>query len=544
MSVTLSQDQPIGIAILALGGQGGGVIASWLVGLAEQHGWVAQSTSVPGVAQRTGATVYYVEMMRAADREPVLSLMPVPGLVDIVVAAEWMEAGRAIQRGFVTPNRTCLIASTHRMYSIAEKSVPGEGAMDPEVVYTAGKASAKRFLHADMARLAEQHGSVISASLFGAIAGSGALPFDKDAFAAAIRSYGVGVKASLAAFGAGFDAVTAASQTVKPSEQAGLRAPALTGGTPAQQAELQAFKAQIVQAFPAGAQDMLTTGLNRVIDFQDTTYGATYLEHMKRMADLDRAHGGADRSFQATREAAKYLAGAMAYADVIRVADLKTRASRFARVRRDVKAADQQIVAMTEFMHPRVQELCSLLPERMGRTALQSRTWSGLIRFLLEGGKRVRTDSLRGFLTLYTLAGLRRFRLGSLRHKTEMEHIAQWLRLVHETLAHDYDLAVEVIRARRLIKGYSDTHVRGLSKYDMVLDGIAKVQGRTDGSQWAKRLIELALRDAEGKELAGALKTIDSFAQASRDKAPLSTDGQQKAHQVPVQPRAADGQRI
>jgi indolepyruvate ferredoxin oxidoreductase, beta subunit len=55
-----SESRPISIAIAALGGQGGGVLADWLVAVAELQGWIAQSTSVPGVAQRTGTTVYYV----------------------------------------------------------------------------------------------------------------------------------------------------------------------------------------------------------------------------------------------------------------------------------------------------------------------------------------------------------------------------------------------------------------------------------------------------------------------------------------------------
>jgi indolepyruvate ferredoxin oxidoreductase beta subunit len=46
-----------------MGGQGGGVLADWIVALAETEGWIAQSTSVPGVAQRTGATIYYIEML-------------------------------------------------------------------------------------------------------------------------------------------------------------------------------------------------------------------------------------------------------------------------------------------------------------------------------------------------------------------------------------------------------------------------------------------------------------------------------------------------
>src|ERR1700756_4988998 len=97
----------ISVAILAMGGQGGGVLADWIVALAESEGWIAQSTSVPGVAQRTGATIYYGEMIRPREgASPVLSLMPVPGDVDVVIAAEMMEAGRAMQRGLVSPERT------------------------------------------------------------------------------------------------------------------------------------------------------------------------------------------------------------------------------------------------------------------------------------------------------------------------------------------------------------------------------------------------------------------------------------------------------
>src|SRR5206468_8381468 len=85
-SIALSQARPITVAVLAMGGQGGGVLVDWIVALAERRGWFAQSTSVPGVAQRTGATIYYIEMIapdaNKPDRHPVLSLMPAPGKVE------------------------------------------------------------------------------------------------------------------------------------------------------------------------------------------------------------------------------------------------------------------------------------------------------------------------------------------------------------------------------------------------------------------------------------------------------------------------------
>src|SRR6185369_11431964 len=135
--------EPITIAILAMGGEGGGVLADWLLDLAERSGYYAQTTSVPGVAQRTGSTIYYLEMFpeaaaRAAGKEPVLALMPVPGELDIVVASELMEAGRAIQRGLVTPDRTTLIASTHRVYSMTEKTAAGDARVDDSIFLDAG----------------------------------------------------------------------------------------------------------------------------------------------------------------------------------------------------------------------------------------------------------------------------------------------------------------------------------------------------------------------------------------------------------------------
>src|SRR6185436_11749677 len=89
----------IKIATLAVGGQGGGVLSDWIVEVAEANGYLAQSTSVAGVAQRTGATIYYIEMAPDAGRLPVFALSPSQGDVDVLIAAELMEAGRAIMRG-------------------------------------------------------------------------------------------------------------------------------------------------------------------------------------------------------------------------------------------------------------------------------------------------------------------------------------------------------------------------------------------------------------------------------------------------------------
>ena len=141
--------RPITIAILALGGEGGGVLADWIVDLAQHGGYLAQTTSVPGVAQRTGATIYYVELFpktaaQAAGRDPVLALMPVPGDVDIVLASELMEAARAVERGFVTPDKTLLIASTHRVFAMTEKIALADGRADAAALLAACRDAARQ----------------------------------------------------------------------------------------------------------------------------------------------------------------------------------------------------------------------------------------------------------------------------------------------------------------------------------------------------------------------------------------------------------------
>ncbi len=506
----IARERPITIAILAIGGQGGGVLTDWLIGLAEANGWYVQATSVAGVAQRTGATIYYLEMIPAvAGRTPVLSMMPAPGDVDIVIAAELMEAGRAIQRGLVSPDRTTLIASSHRALGILEKTAPGDAIASSEKVAAIARQKAKRFIAHDLERLAEKNGSVISASLFGALAAAEVLPFPREAFEATIRAGGKGVEASLAAFGAGAEAVALgeSAPAAKPDKPAKAE-PRPVGGSAKEHAAYDRAAARIAAEFPAETRTMILTGLRHVVDFQDAAYGHLYLDRLTELLTLDRARGGNDRGYLLTQEAAKYLARAMAYDDVIRVADLKTRSSRLARVRNEAQVGDDQVVHVTEFMHPRVEEICGTLPARLGRAIENRPRLVRTIDRVFNRGRHVRTDSIAWFLTLYALAGMRRYRRSLLRHAVEEAHIAGWLAAIRRAAAANYDLAVEVVRCRRLIKGYSDTRSRGDAKYDKVISALPLVEARTDGADWLRRLREAALLDEAGKELDGALKTV------------------------------------
>lgn len=503
----------IKLAVMAVGGQGGGVLAGWIESVGRAGGYAVQATSVAGVAQRTGATIYYIEMAPQmgpqmaplAGREPVFSLMPSAGDVDILVAAEMMEAGRAILRGFVTPDRTTLIASTHRALAVSEKTVPGDGIASSDEVRAAIGVAARRAILFDMDRLATRHGSVISASLFGALAGSGALPFARPAFRAAVAAGGRGAAASLAAFEAAADMAEAgggdAPQAAPdPAPSAAIAGPARLLG------DWQRLLARL-SALPEPVHGMAGAGLRKVVDFQDCAYGGLYLDRLGRVLSADRPGAG----WELTREAAKHIANAMAYDDVIRVADLKTRGARMARIGREMGAGEGRLLALTEFFHPRAEEIVGLLPAGMGaRWRADPARMARLGRWFGKG-RRLRSDRFLPFLILWLVGGLRGWRPKTLRHADEMAHLDGWLSEALAVAGDDPALAVEMIRCRRLVKGYSDTHARGLSKFDRVMEGARLLHGRADAADWVRRLREAALMDEEGKALDGALATVRSF---------------------------------
>lgn len=493
------------IAIMALGGQGGGVLVDWVVDLAEHAGWTAQATSVAGVAQRTGATIYYIEIVEPTPgQRPILALMPVPGEVDVVIAAELMEAGRAVERGFVTAERTTVITSSHRTYAINEKMTPGNGVADSAAVMDVVRGAAKRLVIDDMQTLAVSQGSVISASLFGALAGSGVLPFTQADYEAVVERSGVGVKASLAALRAAADVARKAQDQLPALPVASME----TGARPlperAASPALQPLLDRIRKDFPQPAWNWLGEGLARVCDWQDVAYGAQYLE---RVAPFARADSGRD-GHALTVEAARWIAVAMSYDDVIRVADLKTRLERSKRLRAEVGAKADDVVGAEEYFHPRLEEAMGAMPRGLADWLDASPKVKAWLAPRLDQGRRIQSQSLLGHLQLRLVAGLRRWRLGTRRHAQEMAHMEAWLGQVMQTLPADPALAVELLRCRRLVKGYSDTHARGSSRFDRLMDAASRLRGQPDAASKLEQLRTAALRDAEGRQLAERLTLL------------------------------------
>jgi indolepyruvate ferredoxin oxidoreductase, beta subunit len=472
-----------------------------IIDIAERGGYIAQLTSVPGVAQRTGATNYYLEIFRKpvnGGREPVMALLPMPGDIDVVIASELMEAGRAIQRGLVTPDRTTLIASTNRVFSMAERTAMTDGRVDEAALLEGCRGAAKTFYAFDMAALAEATGSVISAVLFGALAGSRALPFERAAYEGAIRRGGVGIQASLAAFTAGFEAAAAGAAPA-------TSAPPASAQPPAEAAALAAIVREVERDVPKAARKTVRVGVERAADYQDIAYARLYLQRLKPIVALE---AGRDDRCRLLQETARQLALGMTYEDTIRVAELKIRPSRFARVRAEVRAADGQIIEIAEFMHPRTQEIADTLPAPLGRFILQNTLVRGLLDRMTRKGKTVKTTSIRGFLLLYVVAALKPLRPRSLRYGEEQSALQQWLDTIAITAPKNYDLAVEVAAARNLVKGYGDTHERGRARFETLMKTLPSLVNGPDGAAKLAALRKAANADDTGAALAAAVASL------------------------------------
>jgi indolepyruvate ferredoxin oxidoreductase beta subunit len=465
---------PITVLICAMGGEGGGVLMDWIVNAAVAQNFPVQSTSVPGVAQRTGATTYYLEIFpvplsELRGREPILSLYPSVGDLDLVVASELIEVGRAMERGFVNPTRTTLIGSTHRLYSIAEKMVGGDGRYDSNRVLHAAPKMAKRAILFDVERVARESGSVLNAVLLGAIAGSGLLPIPPSIFEDAIRAEGKAVKANLAGFTKGltYGRGEMVGTQVSAEEVASVQRSPIPQEADGKGQEL--FD-RVQRSYPQATLAIVLQGVARLIDHQDVAYAKLYLDRLDTVLTVDSdAQGDA----KLTAETGRHLALWMSYEDVIRVAQLKTRPERFERVRTEAGAKPDQIVKVTEFLKPGIEEFCSVLPPFVARPILRWAERRGLAD-KLQVGMHVKTTTINGFLRLWLMAKLRPLRRFGYRFVEEQTMIEGWLDLVRRSATLDQRLALEVTECARLIKGYGDTHRRGVAHFRRIVEDLVE----------------------------------------------------------------------
>ena len=501
---------PIRLLVCALGGEGGGLLTAWLIDIARACGYAAQSTSVPGVAQRTGATTYYIEVFpepiaQLGSKRPIFGLNPVPGALDALVSSELLETARQIGNRMASADRTLVITSSSRTLTTQERMVPGDGRVDSAPLLGLVQAHSREHHVLDMDAMARACGTSVSAVMLGAIAGSGIFPFDRVAFEQAIAAQPRGARQSLDGFARAWEQVSAQRA------YAAMLADAL-GPVPSRAASAASQQlASEINAFPAATREMLALGHARVTEYQDAAYGARYLKRMHRVLAAERrSDPTGDRGHATTTEMARWLALWMAFDDIVRVADLKSRRSRHTRVATEVRAQAGELLRIHDYFKPGVPEFAALLPASLANRMLawdRRRTARGLEPWALP--LEIGTHSVRGMLSLRLLASLKWLRARGHRFVEEQNAIDQWLDGVCAATTGHWSLGHEIALCGRLIKGYGSTNTRGKGHLMHVLQHLAQGPSFSDDDARARAIAAArtaALADDAGQALTQALQ--------------------------------------
>jgi len=501
--------RPISILIGALGGEGGGVLSNWLIAAAAAADLPVQGTSVPGVAQRTGATTYYVEIFPVtrtalAGRKPILSLFPGVGDVDLVVASELLEAARAAENGFVAPERTVLIAATHRIYSVQEKVAMADGRVDTATILKAIRALSRRALLFDLTKSEAHRRLPLNAVLLGVIAGSRLLPIEQDHYRAAIQAGGIAVNANLAGFAAGY--------------KIGLEGPGpdilphpvdRRGHELVPRMDLASLMGDAGEALPTALLPIVQAAVTRLADYQDLAYARRFFDRLARVNAIPHATPALIEAV------ARHLALWMSYEDIIRVGQFKSAPERYQRIREEADVKSGQPIRVVEFFKPGLEEVSALLPPWAGERLYRWAERRGLLH-RLHIPMHINSTSVWGFIRLWLLARLRRWRPHSYRWAREQALIEQWLDAVCHAAAIADDFAVEVALCPKILKGYSDTQRRGLQNYLAILQRIIlpAISMQQNAAISVRQVREAALADPDGEQLQAGLESAMTMREA------------------------------
>ena len=514
----------ITVLIAAVGGQGGQLFAQWLFDAAREAGLAPVGVGLPGLSQREGATVYYLEFFARPEETAFFSPFPEKGQVQVLIGLELLELLRALREGYLSEDGA-IVGSTHRVLTADEKLPLKGGFVTAEQAMPLLRRAAKHCVVFDAVQAAGLAGlseRAANAILFGALAASGILPFPPDAFRRAIEHYGVAVAFNLRAFEFGLRFQEWQSQLrtlddVAAQEWAFLPEPKLP-------AEIQRRMEAI------SVDDELAMTLRHaarwLCHYQDTRYFARYLDCVQDIYERDAGRGTRDEgegkrderqeNLLVTKEVARILALRMAYEDAVRVAQLKTQRQRFERLRKEHRISEDTVYRVVDFFSPDWDELTGLLPfgtrgEGRGTREVADNELPELPTQAEELRRpalqlRVETSSLTGFFLLKLLQWLKPLRPYSQRFKREWAAITEWLDAVKQALDKDYDLAFLIARSGEMVRGYGRTRRKTLVAWWAFMKFLDELQKRGTSSNevvaLGEEFLALAMSGPEGAERA------------------------------------------
>ncbi len=482
------------------------MLTQWVVDAARLSGFPVQATSIPGVAQRTGATTYYIEIYPdlvkdLGHQEIVFGLNPLPGQLDLLISSELLEAARQVSNGMSSSEKTMVISSTGRVLTTAEKMHLGDGRVDSKQLISLIEQFSHSNYFVDMVSMTHQASTVISSVMLGCMASSGLLPMGIEAYKKVIGESTQAQKASLKGFNLGLQSIENQKQqlayldsVLNPTDSYLNKNQISSSGTSTLPNERK-------ERYPKAVHDFLDLAFQRVKSYQNQAYAELFLSRLDRICDAEQKHQSG--SHVVTLESLKRLAVLMCFDDLVHVARLKMSDSRFERVSKEARVGENDLLKIYDHFKPGVEELAAMLPVDIAKSLLswsarrQSKGLSALSLPLKLG-----SHTIHGLLTLKLLAACKFLRPMSSRYQDEQVLIDKWVNQVEEGAKRSVNLGLEIAKCASLIKGYGSTHARSRENFSHILDHMVNSLQFEDAQACANAISlarNAAMKDEGGK---------------------------------------------
>ena len=206
---------------------------------------------------------------------------------------------------------------------------------------------------------------------------------------------------------------------------------------------------------PDAVAPVVSDAIHMLIDYQGNAYATLYVTRLRRFV------GRRDVNDAMLGEIARLMAMRMSYQDPIRVAQLKLA---------ELEAGGAPSHDVRRF---RFDELIGALPAVVAEPVLDTFEWLGW-----EVRRRVpirfSTRSRWGIRRLKIEAGLRRWRLFSVRYAKERVWVERWLHMIDRSLTKQPRAASAIVQTATMVQGYGDAYRQGLADWHAIIDGLAK----------------------------------------------------------------------
>jgi hypothetical protein len=206
---------------------------------------------------------------------------------------------------------------------------------------------------------------------------------------------------------------------------------------------------------PDAVAPVVSDAIHMLIDYQGNAYATLYVTRLRRFV------GRRDVNDAMLGEIARLMAMRMSYQDPIRIAQLKLA---------ELEAGGAPSHDVRRF---RFDELIGALPAVVAEPVLDTFEWLGW-----EVRRRVpirfSTRSRWGIRRLKIEAGLRRWRLFSVRYAKERVWVERWLHMIDRSLTKQPRAASAIVQTATMVQGYGDAYRQGLADWHAIIDGLAK----------------------------------------------------------------------